>query len=155
VVLFVLRAQPELLARTATHSPLRGLRLKPVLIGLAVAALVAAGALSWFASTNSDGLEWSIAKVTGSGELESSSQAHDTSADVQERTAFLPDYGFKRREPAAAAAAGAAEEEAAWPAVDPGASVAGVVGALIVLAIAVGIGLVLRKRSASRAAPSA
>jgi len=154
VVLFVLKAQPELLARTARRSPLRGLRLKPLFIGLGVAALVAGGALSWFASTNADGLEWSIARVTGSGELESSSQAHDTSADLQERTAFLPDYGFRQSEPAAEEAANGEEESGTWPGVDPGTSVAGIVGALIVLVVATTVGLVLKKRSAARAAPA-
>ena len=39
VVLFVKQAQPELLTRNATESSLKGLNLKPVLIGLAAAAL--------------------------------------------------------------------------------------------------------------------
>ena len=32
------------------------------------AAIVTGGALSWFASTHPDGLEWSIDKITGRGE---------------------------------------------------------------------------------------
>ena len=52
---------PRLLARSAARQPLRGLRLRPVVVGLAVAALVAGAGLSWFASTPPDGLEWSIA----------------------------------------------------------------------------------------------
>ncbi|MFA4964979.1 MAG: energy-coupling factor ABC transporter permease, partial [Thermoleophilia bacterium] len=66
VVLFVYRAQPELLARTAARQPLRGLRLRPVVVGLAVAALVAGAGLSWFASSAPDGLEWSLARATRS-----------------------------------------------------------------------------------------
>jgi cobalt/nickel transport system permease protein len=64
VVLFVYRAQPELLARTAVRQSLRGLRLKPVVVGLALAALVAGAGLSWFAASAPDGLEWSIARAT-------------------------------------------------------------------------------------------
>lgn len=107
VVLFVHRAEPELLTRSAARKPLAGLRLKPVLIGLAVAALVAGGALSWFASSHPDGLEWSIAKATGTADEGSASVA--------------------------------------------GTSLSGVVGALVVLAVAVALGFALRRRSAARA----
>ena len=65
VVLFVRRAQPEILERAAARRSLEGLDLKPVVIGIVAAALVAGGFLSWFASTDPDGLEWSIAKVAG------------------------------------------------------------------------------------------
>ncbi len=86
VVLFVLQAQPELLERTAARKPLTGLKLKPVLVGLAVAAVVAGGALAWFASGSADGLEWSIAKVTGTEEeLQAESSAHDAAADLQDK----------------------------------------------------------------------
>lgn len=143
VALFVMQAQPELLARTSAQKPLSGLNLKPVLIGLAIAAVVAGGAISWFASSNVDGLEWSVQGVTGSPEVETSDPLHETLAGVQENTAFLPDYGFKASE-----GAESGEEEApAWPAVDPGTSTAGIVGAALVLAIAAGIGFVLRRRS--------
>lgn len=164
VVLFVLQAQPELLARTVARKPLTGLNLKPVLIGLAVIALIAGGALSWFASSNADGLEWSIARVTGTeGELQASSATHKTAADVQARTAILPDYALKEGDPVAeaplneSAAQHSTNDESgvAWPAIDAGTSVSGVVGALITLAIAIAIGLVLRRRSAARVTPGA
>jgi cobalt/nickel transport system permease protein len=181
VVLFVLRAQPELLERTAARKPLAGLKLKPVLAGLGIAALLAGGALAWFASSDADGLEWSIAKVTGTEqELEAESAAHEAAAGLQDSVAILPDYGFKEGAAAGDAAASdagaqaagdeaaseggaaeasageaegaAAEEEAAvWPAVDAGTSVSGVVGGLIVLAVAVALGFALRRRSAARA----
>ncbi len=158
VVLFVQQAQPELLLRSADRKPLGGLRLKPVVIGLAVAALVVGVALSWFASAHPDGLEWSIARVTGVEELGADSAAHDAAARAQERTAVLPDYALKaEEEPAGAAdAAGAAADgddgAASWPAVDAGTSLSGVVGALIVLAVAVALGFALRRRSATRGA---
>ncbi len=166
VVLFVYHAQPELLARSAARRPLAGVRLKPVVIGLAVAALVAGVALSWFASSNADGLEWSIAKATGTEEeLATQSSAHETAAELQEKTAILPDYALEEGETAGAGieagaqtaereepAGTAGDEGSAWPAVDAGTSLSGVVGALIVLAVAVALGFALRRRSVARGA---
>jgi cobalt/nickel transport system permease protein len=150
VVLFVLKAQPELLARTAASRPLAGLRIKPVIAGLAVVAVVAALALSWFASGSSDGLEWSIARVQGTEqELATSSSAHEAAAELQGSTAFLPDYGFKGDE---AAAEAAAEKEPVWPAVDAGTSVAGLAGGAIVAGLVALIGFVLYRRSTHRQA---
>jgi cobalt/nickel transport system permease protein len=151
VVLFVYRAQPELLVRNAARRPLGGLRLKPVIIGLAVAAVITGAGLSWFASTNADGLEWAIARVTGTEQgLQTSSAAHEAAAGAQERTAILPDYALK------ADAGGdetAVEEEApVWPAVDAGTSISGVVGGAIVAGVVILIGFLLYRRSAARRA---
>jgi len=144
VVLFVQKAQPDLLARTADRRPLAGLNIKPVIVGLLAAALVSGVAFSWFASTNPDGLEWSIAKVTGTEELESDAAGvHSTSAEIQETTSLMPDYGFK----ASGEEAEEGGDEAAWPSVDAGTSVAGIVGASLTLALAVLIGFVLRRRA--------
>ena len=57
-------------------------RLRPVLIGFAIAALFFAAAFTWIASSNPDGLEWSIEKVSGISEMPSAIPA----------TAFMPDY---------------------------------------------------------------
>ncbi len=152
VVLFVRQAQPEMLARTAERRPLAGLNLRTVLIGLAIAATLSGVAFAWFASTNPDGLEWSIAKVTGSEEFASSTSAavHDALASIQERTAFLPDYGFRQ----AAAPEEGAEGGTQWPAVSAGTSTAGVIGALITMGVALAIGLALNRRNRSGTPPS-
>lgn len=146
VLLFVNAAQPEILERSATRSTLQGVSVKPVVIGLLAAALVTGGAIAWFASANPDGLEWSIERVAGTAEIDgATADAHDSAGAVQERTSFLPDYAF----PADEAAESGGEGEA-WPVVDLGTSTAGVVGAGITLAFAVLIGVVLRRRSATR-----
>ena len=152
VVLFIYRAQPELLARNAAGKSLAGVRLRPVIVGLGVAALAAGVALSWFAATSSDGLEWSIAKATGTEEeLATSSSAHEAAARLQEGTALLPDYAFKQDEGAAAAEA-TGEEAPAWPAVDAGTSISGLVGGAIVAGVVVLLGFVLYRRSTRRQA---
>jgi cobalt/nickel transport system permease protein len=62
VLLFVWRARPEALHAFAPANPRASAKLA---VALFAAALVMAGALSWFASTKPDGLEWSLAKVAG------------------------------------------------------------------------------------------
>lgn len=145
VVTFIRSAQPELLSRIDTRSSLRGLDLKRVLVSFLVAALVAGVALSWFASANPDGLEWSIARVTGAEELEAESGAHSTAAALQKRVAFLPDYALPEVEGASADAEGEGSAPA-WPAVDAGTSLSGVVGGGITLAVAALIGWLLYRR---------
>lgn len=145
VVAFVYKAQPEILARSSKRESLKGLNLRPVLIGLVSAALVSGVGFAWFASASPDGLEWSIARVTGVEEIEgASAELHESLAALQGRTSILPDYAFPAGEEAA-------EEEAAWPAVEAGTSASGVVGGALTLALAVLVGFVLKRRS-SRAA---
>ncbi len=148
VILFVQQAQPELLTRRAQGETLAGLSLRPVIVGLLVAAVFAGGVLSWFASSNSDGLEWSIAKVAGSRELETTDPLTKALARIQERTAFLPDYAFK--EPVSNGAAAVPDPERSSP-VPAGTGQAGLIGGAIVLAIAAGIGWILKRRSDGRA----
>jgi len=155
VVAFVVRARPEALPTTAGGE---GVSLRRAWIGLAVAAVVVAGTLSWFASTHPDGLEWALARVTGRGELAAPQDGvHRRLARLQEKTAVLPDYGFRSSggKEAGTEAGPPGETPAAepepWPAVSPGTSVAGLIGGLITLAVAVGIGFAL-KRGTARAA---
>ncbi len=67
---------------------------KEILTILAVTALVIGGGISLLASSHPDGLEWSVEKVTGDSELESSGKLFDVFASVQEKTSLLPDYSF-------------------------------------------------------------
>jgi len=142
VINYVRAARPEILDSSASSAPLAaGISLRNVLIGFVALAVVAGGALSWFASAHPDGLEWSIEKVTGKGELPE--QEHGIPAalkNVQEKTAFLPDYGFKP----ATGEPKAKEEKRSWPNVDAGTSVSGLIGGVLVLALAFGIGWAIR-----------
>lgn len=141
VVSFVARARPEVLqplpeARTTV-------RVRPVLVGLAVAAGIIGGAASWFASTHPDGLEWAVAKVAGVEEIPGGDAGIRTGlADIQAATAFLPDYGFKA--PEAEPAAGEEDTGAAWPAVDAGTSVSGFVGGTLTLVLVLFAGMAIR-----------
>ena len=130
VLLFVFEFRPELLqgVERAEGERARG-SLKTVVAVLAVVALVVGGGLSLLASSNPDGLEWALFGNAEAGYSENmgldeedfgvSSQAADTAEAIQEKTSFLPDYGFSDSDSAA------------------GTSVSGIVGAAMVAVVAV------------------
>jgi cobalt/nickel transport system permease protein len=143
VVSFVARARPEALYAAQTDGASGGLR--PVLVGLAAAAVVLGGVASWFASSRPDGLEWSIAKVTGKDEVSGAETGvHQGLAALQAKTALLPDYGFKAGGTEAAPAEEAAPAAEPWPAVKAGTSLSGLVGGLMTLALACLAGFALK-----------
>lgn len=146
VVTFVWQARPEVLGSTVR--PAGSASWKGVLLALTAAAVVSAGVLSWFASSHPDGLEWAIARVTGGEELAGTGSAtHALLAELQERTALLPDYGFRAGEGRAATAPEGGKGEAPAPAVvDAGTSVAGLAGGLLTLLMAGLVGVLLKKR---------
>ena len=137
VVTFVWQARPEVLA-TAVRPGGSG-SWRGVLTALAVATVLTAGCLSWFASAHPDGLEWAVSRVTGSEELaEPEGDIHSALAGLQARTSVFPDYGFWTQE---------TEQEPA--SADAGTSVAGLVGGLLTLLLAGLAGLLLKKRPRS------
>jgi cobalt/nickel transport system permease protein len=156
VVGFVVRARPDVICADPAWAAETGLR--PIVVGLLVATVAVGGALSWFASSDPDGLEWAIEKLTGGEENERPNEgpppagAHEVAAGIQERTAFLPDYGFKPKGGFEPKGPGGEPEQAgpaatgAWPAVDAGTSVSGIVGGAIVLVLVALVGFALRAR---------
>ena len=141
VVVFVWKARPEILEMTAASKPAGIPSLKKVLAGLLIAAAVTGGFISWFASTHPDGLEWSISRSTGKQEIDPPKKGlHRLLATLQEKTSFLPDYSFKISKN---------EETAgdAWPAVDSGTSLSGILGGALTLITLVLIGVLLKRRS--------
>ncbi len=146
IVAFIWKARPEILDCAATDRPLGDLPIKKVLTGLATVAVIAAGTLSWFASSHPDGLEWSLAKVTGHEELAGPGDGvHSVMEKVQDKTAFMPDYGFKEK-----TAAPEAADTSSSP-VSLGTSTAGLVGGVMVMLLGLGIGFALKKKSGNPA----
>jgi cobalt/nickel transport system permease protein len=139
VVSFVYQARPEIIESVQETRPQSKIPLRRVLAVFLAAALLSGGVVSWFASKNADGLEWAIAKVTGGKELAASQDGlHARLVAVQESTAFLPEYTFKKPEQQPENGKG---EEGSL-----GTSVAGIVGGLLALAIAFLSGILLRKK---------
>ena len=93
-----------------------------------------------------------MAKVSGKEELDAPNDGiHAALAALQEKVALLPDYGFKSSEPKGEAAVH--EDKApAWPAVDAGTSLSGVVGGAATLLLAGLLGLALRRRAPAQRA---
>ncbi len=123
-----------------------GRSLKKVLIVMAVLAVITGGAFSWFASTHPDGLEWTIEKIYGKPEIpEKENPIKESLSKLQEKTAVLPDYSLPSKSKQ--------ESKPAWPAVDSGTSLSGIIGAIMVLGLILlfGIGIkILRKHRENR-----
>lgn len=143
VLIFVWKARPEILESNVSGQALGNISLKRVLVALTIAAAVIGGALSWFASSNPDGLEWSMLKTAGTAELEAQSEIHQSLSDIQSGTAVLPDYAFKSKG-SEAESSGEEEVQEAWPAISAGTSVSGIIGGALTLILAVLLGVSIK-----------
>lgn len=91
VIVFIAKSRPALLSARERGESRR--RIKAPVIAFAVAAAIVAGALSFMASSDPDGLEWSIARVTGGAELSDGHTALAAgSRAIQSATSVMPDY---------------------------------------------------------------
>lgn len=89
----VQRYKPELLESMRQKRPAGRHRFGKAFAAIALAALLVGGSFSWIASSDPDGLEWSIEKTSGMQELEAEADGlHRTAAAVQQSTALMPDY---------------------------------------------------------------
>lgn len=145
VINFVKASRPEILDSISMAQPLPGdISIKKVFVTLLIIAALTGGMLSWFASTNPDGLEWSIEKVFGKPELPQQESKLTTAIKMlQEKTAFFPDYSFKKSE-GATESTEAGESAPSWPAVEPGTSVSGIIGSALVLGAVLLLGFMIR-----------
>jgi cobalt/nickel transport system permease protein len=146
VVCFVWKARPEVLELAAEPQPLAFPPIRNVLIGLLLVTAITGGALSWFASAHPDGLEWSMFHSSGKEELLTPAEgAHRFLGEFQEKTALLPDYGFKQPDAGEPVEGESAAKEEPWPAVSAGTSFSGIVGAILTMVLVGLIGVVLRR----------
>lgn len=124
VLVFIYRSRPELFwgvgSAAGERQPKQASRILPVLL---IITVLLAGGLSLLASAKPDGLEWSIQKLTGGVELSGEETA---AAAIQNHTALFPDYALKGSDAVV------------------GTSIAGVAGALLVLALCVGAAWLFR-----------
>ena len=140
VLCFIHKMRPEIISSAQTGERTGGAPLRAVSIVVFALALICGGLLTFFSSSNPDGLEWAIertAKKTAGEvtQLEDAGYLHSAAARAQENTAIFPDYGY-----------------AGDPEGKTGTSVAGVAGAVITFALAGSAGLVISKIKKSKRA---
>lgn len=140
ILSFVYKMRPEILDSAVNGVSIkREVPMKRVIAVLIAATVVVGGALSWYASSNPDGLEWAMIKTAGTAELEAEDAIYEGAAQLQESTAIMPDYDF-----ASAGESGSAA----------GTSVAGLVGGAMTFGLAGLAGLVItiaKKKKAVKA----
>lgn len=134
----VLAARPGLLEPVPAAVQRPG---RHVVASFLAAAAITGGLLSWVASARPDGLEWSVARVSGSADLVAAPGTHGWLARLQSRLALLPGHGFVSARDAVPVEAGPVAATRA------GASVAGLLGGSITLLVALAIGRVLRRHT--------
>jgi cobalt/nickel transport system permease protein len=159
VLQYVRTARPEFLEFPSTgRQAAEGLPLARILLFFGILAVTAGGFLSWFASTHPDGLEWSIARVTGTKDLPNETGGIGAALEkLQERTAILPGYGIRPpREPGGAAASSVSPGPSGPDGTRPyaGTTLSGLVGSGIVLLVTLLVGFTIR-RVRKRASPQA
>lgn len=133
VLVFIYESRPELLLDVnAKENDVKSrLSLKSTLVIVAVVTLLVGGVFSLFASSNPDGLEWSLFGNAESGysanmsldeeDYGLTSTLSDAAASIQEKTAVLPDYAFSNSDS------------------EIGTSVSGIIGSLFVALAAAGV----------------
>ncbi len=151
VVGFILKVRPEILEKSAKGEAYGKISIKQVLIGLIIVAALTGGVLSWFASAYPDGLEWSMFHTSGKEELATTDIVHQRMADVQKKTALLPDYSFKEKtepEEEKPSVGPKSESTETWPAVNGGTTISGLLGGALTLLLAglIGAGLHVFKK---------
>jgi cobalt/nickel transport system permease protein len=144
IVTFVYKAKPEIMPDTIAGELTAATPVRKLLFTFLATAILLASIGSWFASKNPDGLEWAISRVTGQEELPATrTGVHGALASLQEKLAFLPDYSFRKpaQETTAKAASGKVPEGSSL-----GTSLAGLIGGVITLVVALLGGYLLRRR---------
>jgi len=133
ILCFIYKMRPEIINYANSGEHLRGVSTKTIIIFFAAAAIVIGCVLSLFASEYPDGLEWSIERTTErvfgvETKIETEGAIFEVAEDIQENTAFLPDYAF-----------------ASDPDNAAGVSLSGIIGAIITFVLAGMTGLIITK----------
>lgn len=145
IVSFLSKARPEIFIRQAELSGVNGRWTRIVFAGFFIAFILVAGGLSLFASGKPDGLEWSIAGVTGKDSIATTSGVvHRIAAGLQENLGLFPDYDFRKK-------GSAVEPVNAGKGI--GTAVSGVAGGILTLVVAFSVAILIKRFSRRGFAP--
>ncbi|UCE78483.1 MAG: energy-coupling factor ABC transporter permease [Nitrospiraceae bacterium] len=146
VVNYVRTMRPEVLASAHESKPLSSDRsIKKVLLTFFLITVFIVGVLSWFASKNPDGLEWSLEQMYGKSELsEQDSRVSRALNRFQEKTAIFPDYRVKKGNEKIPGNRDTATD-ATWPQAESDTTVSGLAGAFMVLCLIFALGFGIKK----------
>lgn len=128
VLCFIYEARPEILwnGNNKIEKEARFSYKKTIGI-LSCLVVIIAGGFSLLASSNPDGLEWSIEKLTGSTEIEGQeNNVYQTAQSIQDTTTILPDYSFENSDNSL------------------GTSVSGIVGCIITVVFLLIVGYIIK-----------
>ena len=128
VLYFIYEARPEILwnGNNKIEKEARFSYKKTIGI-LSCLVVIIAGGFSLLASSNPDGLEWSIEKLTGNTEIESKeNNVYQTAQSIQDTTTILPDYSFENSDNSL------------------GTSVSGIVGCIITVVFLLIVGYIIK-----------
>lgn len=128
VLCFIYEARPEILwnGNNKIEKEARFSYKKTIAI-LSCLVVIIAGGFSLLASSNPDGLEWSIEKLTGNTEIESKeNNVYQTAQSIQATTTILPDYSFENSDNSL------------------GTSVSGIVGCIITVVFLLIVGYIIK-----------
>lgn len=127
VLVFLYETRPELLWNNQENMEGKSrLSYKEVLAVLAVTTIIIGGLFSLFASSNPDGLEWSMERVAGTAELEAEGSVYAFADSIQSTTSLLPDYTWRKGESAS------------------GTMFSGIIGGIVVVIFCVAVCYILR-----------
>ena len=131
ILCFIYKMRPEIIDSAQSGEQFSGGSMKNAFVALVLLIVIVGGGLSLFASSNPDGLEWSMAKTSKQTigvetELDAEGTIFEIAAITQKSTAFLPGYAF-----------------ASNPQNPAGTSVSGLIGATVTFLLAGMTGLVI------------
>lgn len=143
IVTFVWKARPDIFEKTATATAAGKVSRRKILAALLATVVIMAGVLSWFASTNPDGLEWALQRIAPQSETGSTAgkPAGSTIAATTGSTTGLSSGAASITAPAGASAK---------PGDPVGTSLAGLVGGALTLMLAAGIGWLVSRAKRKR-----
>lgn len=152
VISFVYKARPDISRTALSPAIATGYPVRNVALIFLVAAVFTGGVLSWFASKEPDGLEWSVSKVIGKEELKVPEHGiYAGLTALQEKIAILPDYAFRKKDETIVKPGNFTSKLTTEEKSRLGKSTSGLVGGAMTLALSMLIGLVLRKRAVQTA----